>query len=95
MYFLYCRQEDELIDTLWNVNFFFLSISISVAAELIDTLWNVNLVGVGAASVGVARINRYIMECKCVSRSTLLSVRLLELIDTLWNVNAKILVCRR
>ena len=34
-----------------------------------------------------ARINRYIMECKCVSRSTLLSVRLLELIDTLWNVN--------
>ena len=33
---------NELIDTLWNVNFFFLSISISVAAELIDTLWNVN-----------------------------------------------------
>ena len=33
---------NELIDTLWNVNFFFLSISISVAAELIDTLRNVN-----------------------------------------------------
>ena len=86
MYFLYCRQEDELIDTLWNVNFFFLSISISVAAELIDTLWNVNLVGVGAASVGVARINRYIMECKLQPVLVLLA-SFVELIDTLWNVN--------
>ena len=39
--------------------------------ELIDTLWNVNLVGVGAASVGVARINRYIMECKYCLYTTL------------------------
>ena len=38
--------------------------------ELIDTLWNVNLVGVGAASVGVARINRYIMECKYAFAAT-------------------------
>ena len=26
----------------------------NIKGELIDTLWNVNLVGVGAASVGVA-----------------------------------------
>ena len=32
------------------------------------------------------RINRYIMECKCQSASSFLSV-LTELIDTLWNVN--------
>ena len=80
-----CHRH-ELIDTLWNVNFFFLSISISVAAELIDTLWNVNLVGVGAASVGVARINRYIMECKLPPVLVLLA-SFVELIDTLWNVN--------
>ena len=85
MYFLYCRQEDELIDTLWNVNFFFLSISISVAAELIDTLWNVNLLKYSYTSSGVG-INRYIMECKSESLSYVLR-NLPELIDTLWNVN--------
>ena len=32
------------------------------------------------------RINRYIMECKCI-KQTQLRVATSELIDTLWNVN--------
>ena len=32
----------ELIDTLWNVNFFKLTAMGTVLLELIDTLWNVN-----------------------------------------------------
>ena len=32
----------ELIDTLWNVNFFEKIIDNTIAVELIDTLWNVN-----------------------------------------------------
>ena len=87
--------EDELIDTLWNVNIAKFVMIVTPVAELIDTLWNVNYLPSVSNFEPIARINRYIMECKCVSRSTLLSVRLLELIDTLWNVNAKILVCRR
>ena len=44
----------ELIDTLWNVNIYHEGYLTWNEPELIDTLWNVNLVGVGAASVGVA-----------------------------------------
>ena len=79
-------MQYELIDTLWNVNCFSAFLFCFGAAELIDTLWNVNLVGVGAASVGVARINRYIMECKLPPVLVLLA-SFVELIDTLWNVN--------
>ena len=56
-------SNNELIDTLWNVNE---SIEVSVSgrfSELIDTLWNVN----NSETNGNARrtgINRYIMECK-------------------------------
>ena len=32
----------ELIDTLWNVNFFKESKYVDEEMELIDTLWNVN-----------------------------------------------------
>ena len=32
----------ELIDTLWNVNYFHSSTRQDWFAELIDTLWNVN-----------------------------------------------------
>ena len=32
--------------------------------ELIDTLWNVNPIGKEVLPKTVARINRYIMECK-------------------------------
>ena len=77
----------ELIDTLWNVNIAKFVMIVTPVAELIDTLWNVNYLPSVSNFEPIARINRYIMECKCVSRSTLLSVRLLELIDTLWNVN--------
>ena len=33
----------ELIDTLWNVNYFDTGSSTGTSSELIDTLWNVNL----------------------------------------------------
>ena len=32
----------ELIDTLWNVNFYHLIVFYLHISELIDTLWNVN-----------------------------------------------------
>ena len=35
-------QNQELIDTLWNVNLFEISSSSLHIIELIDTLWNVN-----------------------------------------------------
>ena len=35
--------------------------------ELIDTLWNVNVGGDRMDKQPSERINRYIMECKCVS----------------------------
>ena len=52
----------ELIDTLWNVNFFQIVLQ-NQFLELIDTLWNVNLIGFLVCRLP-ARINRYIMECK-------------------------------
>ena len=33
----------ELIDTLWNVNEFWVTLEIKPFMELIDTLWNVNI----------------------------------------------------
>ena len=36
-------QNQELIDTLWNVNLFEISSSSLHIIELIDTLWNVNV----------------------------------------------------
>ena len=35
-------QEDELIDTLWNVNLDDNADDFEYFVELIDTLWNVN-----------------------------------------------------
>ena len=35
-------RVSELIDTLWNVNAFLISLDILFILELIDTLWNVN-----------------------------------------------------
>ena len=54
--------------------------------ELIDTLWNVNKILQKAVGTPETRINRYIMECKCVF-NLFCCFFLLELIDTLWNVN--------
>ena len=38
-----CRQQNELIDTLWNVNLLGTEMIIPSSNELIDTLWNVNV----------------------------------------------------
>ena len=65
--------DSELIDTLWNVNSAAALIVELRSRELIDTLWNVNT-QVPAHRKGRGRINRYIMECKCLlfySRNTI------------------------
>ena len=36
------KPNNELIDTLWNVNLICTGVSIVHFRELIDTLWNVN-----------------------------------------------------
>ena len=54
--------------------------------ELIDTLWNVNTL-VEFIEDASNRINRYIMECKCISWVIIIIHFFKELIDTLWNVN--------
>ena len=54
--------------------------------ELIDTLWNVNSGSNSKADKVIARINRYIMECKYEWQSRR-GDSCRELIDTLWNVN--------
>ena len=53
----------ELIDTLWNVNYFPDRICQWAILELIDTLWNVNGFELIQSNTD-GRINRYIMECK-------------------------------
>ena len=57
----------ELIDTLWNVNYFVYVAVIPCVKELIDTLWNVNINGNDGKLGRHLRINRYIMECKSTS----------------------------
>ncbi len=54
--------------------------------ELIDTLWNVNKMPGQKDVAEERRINRYIMECKCIHAERLIK-SFCELIDTLWNVN--------
>ena len=41
--------------------------------------------------IAAERINRYIMECKCLALATV-STWLSELIDTLWNVNVSTVI---
>ena len=57
---------DELIDTLWNVNYVIDGKSFAILSELIDTLWNVNHLSL-VIELRRIRINRYIMECKSIS----------------------------
>ena len=76
----------ELIDTLWNVNFYLLKFQVLLRLELIDTLWNVNKTEPKLVKKEELRINRYIMECK-FKQLNAQGVQLSELIDTLWNVN--------
>ena len=54
----------ELIDTLWNVNFYRFTICYKTNLELIDTLWNVNKEILISNTQDITGINRYIMECK-------------------------------
>ena len=54
----------ELIDTLWNVNYYKYTQETYGTMELIDTLWNVNLISERERLCKELRINRYIMECK-------------------------------
>ena len=56
----------ELIDTLWNVNNSLCSSYVLTVTELIDTLWNVNVPPKPEPEEPEPRINRYIMECKCM-----------------------------
>ena len=61
-------------------------------SELIDTLWNVNKTAHIKNKKSDPRINRYIMECKCIPFQNFCTVASLELIDTLWNVNANVVI---
>ena len=58
--------------------------------ELIDTCWNVNIPAGISVPHASRRINRYMLECKCIYDSQS-RVLLCELIDTCWNVNSLIL----
>ena len=55
--------NQELIDTLWNVNETGAITATNILMELIDTLWNVNAESPKEGTI-VNGINRYIMECK-------------------------------
>ena len=55
--------------------------------ELIETLWNVNITATTARIGTSIRINRNIVECKCLYTSVS-RFSSFELIETLWNVNS-------
>ena len=79
---------EDLIDTLWNVKFFFSKTNRKLPPDLIDTLWNVKvLVDTGDATRQFG-FNRYIVECKESFTEHGFVMGLLDLIDTLWNVKA-------
>ena len=61
------KYEVELIETLWNVNSNCARLKIYVHLELIETLWNVNIVPVQKNVRQALRINRNIVECKCIN----------------------------
>ena len=87
-------HQNELIDTLWNVNESVKIFKTSRVDELIDTLWNVNSTSIHVLYSFIIGINRYIMECKCAIPSTFLSLSM-ELIDTLWNVNYSFIIAKK
>ncbi len=73
------------IDTLWNVKQIHPTQYKECDWVEIDTLWNVKTAGTkGARGVCLSR-NRYIVECKVISRMSESLTRPVE-IDTLWNV---------
>ena len=81
------RMIRVLIETYWNVNFFRVLPSGSVAAVLIETYWNVNSTK-GMNAYCTTSINRNILECKFLSMVPLFLTSLLVLIETYWNVNS-------
>ncbi len=65
------QTEQELIETLWNVNETGRNEVIEDMTELIETLWNVNVNEAGAEMRALTGINRNIVECKLISISIL------------------------
>ena len=57
------KNETDLIDTQWNVNYVFDTLVEYLETDLIDTQWNVNLNFLRLVYV-LLRFNRYIVECK-------------------------------
>ena len=64
-------QDDELIETLWNVNSVSYSLDDTGANELIETLWNVNTIITNLAGI-INGINRNIVECKCITLTVII-----------------------
>ena len=59
---------------------------VTPVAELIDTLWNVNYLPSVSNFEPIARINRYIMECKCTCPSSAFAM--------CWRINRYIMECK-
>ena len=82
------QSESELIETLWNVNVNRVTTGYYPGKELIETLWNVNrsiCLGNNLAS----RINRNIVECKCVIVYAQMAYHL-DVHLPVWNVNVSL-----
>ena len=75
-----------LIETLWNVNRGQVIATPVENIVLIETLWNVNRKSLLVSFLVRQRINRNIVECKLVHKTTAIIVCNV-LIETLWNVN--------
>ena len=58
-------SRQELIETLWNVNYDKDGTDGFGGSELIETLWNVNYQWALWITAYAQRINRNIVECKC------------------------------
>ena len=59
-------NRQELIDTCWDVNQRKSLMLLLWRTELIDTCWDVNKFSMHVLRHTFARINRYMLGCKCV-----------------------------
>ena len=82
-------MQEELIETLWNVNISRNDFYGHRKCELIETLWNVNDKIKEKVREVLTGINRNIVECKYLFHIRQYYL-LHELIETLWNVNKAI-----
>ena len=71
---------------MWNVNIWRDKSDRIPHSVLIETLWNVNEIELLICIKFQKRINRNIVECKCL-RHSVMNSRKSVLIETLWNVN--------